>query len=71
MENQLGTLIIRAMVCYSPMEGNKKNAAKIVTLETIPNVNKDQARGYWLDFKGSNPNLRGVTGTWVARELFF
>lgn len=71
MENQLGTLIIRAMVCYSPMEGNKKNAAKIVTLETIPNVNKDQARGYWLDFKGSNPNLRGVTGKWVARELFF
>lgn len=71
MDNQYGTLIIRSMVCYSPMEGNRRSVCKRVTLETIPNVNKDQARGYWLDFKGSNPNLKGVTGEWVAREAFF
>lgn len=74
MDNQLGTLTIRAMVCFSPMEGNKRQAAKSVTLETIPNVNKDQARGYWLDFKGMNPDMKPwgqVTGEWVAREMFF
>lgn len=71
MDNQLGTLTIRAMVCYSPMEGNKKNAAKIVTLETIRGITRYQAKGYFLDFRGSNQNLEQVTGEWIAREAFF
>jgi len=72
MENQLGTLTIRAMVCFSPMEGNKRQMVKSVTLETIPNVTRPQAKGYFLDFKGSNQELKQVTGEWVAyRALFF
>jgi peptide/nickel transport system permease protein len=34
-------------------------------------VIKDQARGYWLDFKGMNQDMKHVTGEWVAREVFF
>jgi len=71
MENQLGTLTIRAMICFSPMEGNKRQMVKSVTLETIQSVTRQQAKGYFLDFKGSNQELKQVTGKWVARELFF
>ena len=71
MDNQLGTLTIRAMICYSPMEDNRRQSVKRVTLETIRNIDVKQARGYFLDFKGSNPALKQVTGEWVAREAFF
>lgn len=71
MDNQLGTLTIRALICFSPMEGDKRNAAKSVTLETIRGITSKQANGYFLDFRGSNPNLEQVTGEWVAREAFF
>ena len=71
MENQLGVLTIRAMICFSPMEGNKRQMVKSVTLETIQGITRQQAKGYFLDFKGSNQELKQVTGAWVARELFF
>ena len=71
MENQLGVLTIRAMICFSPMEGNRRNVVKSVTLETIQSITLEQADGYFRDFKGSNQELKQVTGEWVARELFF
>lgn len=71
MDKQLGVLTIRAMICFSPMEGNRRNVVKSVTLETIQSITLEQADGYFRDFKGSNQELKQVTGEWVARELFF
>ena len=69
----MGTLVISLHVMVNQMQSGQTKG-KALVLETIHNVTRDQARGYFLDFKGSNKDMGVdpalIQGKWTDEEYF-
>jgi len=69
----MGTLVISLHVMVNQMQSGQTKG-KALVLETIHHVTRDQARGYFLDFKGSNKDMgvdpAQIQGKWTDEEYF-
>ncbi len=66
-----GTLVIRAVVGFNPLDGNRRSMAKTIVLESFGDLTRAQARSMWEDWKGQNLDSPNVQGEWTARVFYW
>lgn len=68
MDKTIGILSIHTLIPYRDMNG--RDSLKMVLLHMERGVTEQQAKGFFLDFKGMNPDVR-IAAKWVPMPTIF